>query len=269
MCEEDKKYTAFTTPLGLHEYSRMPQGLCNSPASFMRMMVSISGDLNFSSLLCYLDDLLVFAQSERQALDRLELVFQRLRQYNLKLSPKKCNFLRTSVRFLGHVINGDGVAVDPTKVDVISKMTKLDLMEEDGCTPSVRRIKSFLGMIFYYQHFIPNCSAIAKPLFTLTAGQKRRGKVKPEKQAGSFRKLKRTDWTNECDSSLNSLKEKLLNCAVLGHPDFTRPLILSIDASLDRLGAVLSQIPAGEDRARPIAFASKTLSGLQKRYPQT
>lgn len=77
MCEEDKKYTAFTTPLGLHEYSRMPQGLCNSPASFMRMMVSISGDLNFSSLLCYLDDLLVFAQSERQALDRLELVFQR------------------------------------------------------------------------------------------------------------------------------------------------------------------------------------------------
>lgn len=171
------------------------------------------------------------------------------------------------MKSLGHVINGDVVAVDPTKVAVISKMIKSDLMEEDGCTPSVRRIKSFLGMIFYYQHFIPNCSAIAKPLFALTAGLKRRGKVKPEKQAGSFRKLKPTDWTNECDSSLNSLKEKLLNCGVLGHPDFTRPLILSIDASLDGLGAVLSQIPAGEDGARPIAFASKTLSGSQKIYP--
>ena len=61
MAEGDKKYTAFTTPMGLYEYNRMPQGLCNSPASFMRMMLSIFGDLNFSSLLCYLDDLLVFA----------------------------------------------------------------------------------------------------------------------------------------------------------------------------------------------------------------
>ena len=72
MAEEHKKYTAFTTPLGLHEYNRMPQGLCNSPASFMRMMLSIFGDLNFSSLLCYLDDLLVFASTETEAMERLE-----------------------------------------------------------------------------------------------------------------------------------------------------------------------------------------------------
>lgn len=62
--EEDKKYTAFTTPMGLYEYNRMPQGLCNSPASFMRTMLSIFGDLNFSNLLCYLDDFLVFAPTE-------------------------------------------------------------------------------------------------------------------------------------------------------------------------------------------------------------
>ncbi len=99
MHEEDKKYTAFTTPLGLHEYNRMPQGLCNSPASFMRMMLSIFGDLNFTQLLCYLDDLLVFAATEKEALSRLEVVFQRLRQHNLKLSPKKSHLLRTSVRF--------------------------------------------------------------------------------------------------------------------------------------------------------------------------
>lgn len=82
--EEDKNYTAFTTPLGLHECNRMPQGLCNSPASFMRMMLSIFRDLNFSSLLCYLDDLLVFAWSEQEALNRLEVVFQRLSEHNLK-----------------------------------------------------------------------------------------------------------------------------------------------------------------------------------------
>uniref|UniRef100_A0A8C6M195 Gypsy retrotransposon integrase-like protein 1 n=1 Tax=Nothobranchius furzeri TaxID=105023 RepID=A0A8C6M195_NOTFU len=267
MAEADKKYTAFTTPLGLYEYNRMPQGLCNTPASFMRMMMSIFGDLNFSSLLCYLDDLLVFASTEEEALERLEVVFQRLRLYNLKLSPKKCHLMRSSVKFLGHVIDSNGVAVDPSKVDVITKMSKSDLMEEDGCTPSVKRIKSFLGMVFYYQHFIPSCSAIAKPLFALTAGQKRRGKANSKANVGSFRKLKPSDWSGECDAALSLLKDCLLNCVVLTHPDFSLPLILSIDASLDGLGAVLSQIPAGQEKARPIAFASKTLSSSQKRYP--
>ncbi|XP_041654997.1 uncharacterized protein LOC121517360 [Cheilinus undulatus] len=267
MHEEDKKYTAFTTPLGLHEYNRMPQGLCNNPASFMRMMLSIFGDLNFSSLLCYLDDLLVFAPTEQEALIRLEVVLKRLRVQNLKLSPKKCHFSRLSVKFLGHIVDGNGVAVDPEKVEVIVKMSKKDLMESDGCTPSVRRLKSFLGMVFYYQRFIPNCSSIAKPLFALTAGQKRRGKGGKSKQnPGVFRKLKPADWTDDCELAFLSLKEKLLNCGVLTHPDFSRPFILSIDASLDGLGAVMSQIPEGETKARPIAFASKTLTGSQKRY---
>ena len=267
MAEDDKKYTAFTTPVGLYEYNRMPQGLCNSPASFMRMMLSIFGDLNFSSLLCYLDDLLVFAATEEEALERLEVVFQRLRLHNLKLSPKKCHLLRSSVKFLGHIIDGNGVAVDPAKIEVISKMSKADLMEDDGCTPSVKRIKSFLGMVFYYQHFIPNCSSIAKSLFALTAGQKKRGKVRTSSNGGSFRKLRPSDWTNECDVALSNLKDSLLNCVVLSHPDFSQPLLLSIDASLDGLGAVLSQIPAGETKARPIAFASKTLSSSQRKYP--
>ncbi|KAL1248886.1 hypothetical protein QQF64_022204 [Cirrhinus molitorella] len=193
-------------------------------------------DLNFTQLLCYLDDLIVFAATEKEALSRLEVVFQRLRQHNLKLSPKKCHLLQTSVRFLGHVIERGGVAVDPEKVDVISRMTMSDLMEDDGVTPSVKRIKSFLGIIFYYQHFIANCFAIARPLFTLTAGQKGKGRGKITKQAGTFKKIK-------------------------------KPLTGQQNASLDGLGAVLSQIPLGEDKARPITFASKTLSTSQKRYP--
>lgn len=172
------------------------------------------------------------------------------------------------MKFLGHIIDGDGVAVDPEKVEVIVKMSKEDLMEDNGCTPSVRRVKSSLGMVLYYQHFIPNCSSVAKPLFALTAGQKRRGKVgKFDQNPGVFRKLKPADWTDDCDSALLSLKEKLLNCAVLSHPYFSKPLILSIDASLDGLGAVLSQIQEGETKACPIAFTSKTLTGSQKRYP--
>ncbi|KAJ8395731.1 hypothetical protein AAFF_G00029680 [Aldrovandia affinis] len=240
MCEEDKKYTAFTTPTGLYEYNRMPQGLCNSPASFMRMMLSIFGDLNFTSLLCYLDDLLVFAPTEEEALGRLRVVFQKVRDSHLKLSPKKCHLLRKSVKFLGHVIDQSGVSVDPTKVDAVSNMPRAALMEEDGCTPSVKKLKSFLGMVFFYQSFIPGCSAIAKPLFALTAGMKRKGR------AGGGWHVPEAD---HC---------RLEPCM---------PFILSVDASLDGLGAVLSQLPAGEDKARPIAFASKTLSKSQQRYP--
>ncbi|KAI7799059.1 hypothetical protein IRJ41_016640, partial [Triplophysa rosa] len=223
--------------------------------------------LNFSSLLCYLDDLLVFAPEENVALERLEVVFQRLRDRNLKLSPKKYHLMRASIKFLDHIIDGNGVSVDPSKVEAIARLSKSDLMEEDGCTPSVRRIKSVLGMILYYQHFIPNCSSMAKPLFSLTAGQKRRAKVKTEARAGTYRKLKPTDWTSKCDDALYSLKESLLHCVVLAHPDFSLPLILSIDASLDGLGAVLSQIPGGEEKARPVAFTSKSLSNSQKRNP--
>uniref|UniRef100_A0A672Y8M8 Gypsy retrotransposon integrase-like protein 1 n=1 Tax=Sphaeramia orbicularis TaxID=375764 RepID=A0A672Y8M8_9TELE len=266
--ESDRRYTAFTTPLGLYEYNRLPQGLCNSPASFMRMMISVFGDLNFSSLLCYLDDLLVFAPSEEEALKRLETVFSRLRANNLKLAQKKCYFLRRSVRFLGHMVDSSGVSVDEEKVKAISAFRKEDLMSDDGCTPSQRRVKSFLGMVLYYQHFIPGCSSIAKPLYALTAGQKRRAKGSfGRRRAGAFRELTPQDWTPACEKAFEDLKSALLNSVVLVHPDFDRPFILSTDASFDGLGAVLSQVPAGEEKARPIAFASKTLSRSQANYP--
>lgn len=268
MCEEDKRYTAFTTPIGLYEYNRMPQGLCNSPASFMRMMLSIFGDLNFTSLLCYLDDLLVFAPTEEEAIERLQVVFEKLRENHLKLSPKKCHLLRTSVKFLGHIIDQHGVSVDPSKVSIISQLPKESLMEKDGCTPSVKKIKSFLGMVFFYQSFILRCSAIAKPLFSLTAAPKRRGKhLRNQKAAGTFRKLTQADWTPACEEAFEKLKSELINCAVMAHPDFNKPFILSVDASLDGVGAVLSQLPDGENKARPVAFASKTLSKSQQRYP--
>lgn len=266
--ESDRRYTAFTTPLGLYDYNRLPQGLCNSPASFMRMMISVFGDLNFSSLLCYLDDLLVFAPFEEEALRRLDMVFSRLRANNLKLAQKKCHFLRRSVRFLGHMVDSSGVSVDQEKVNVITAFSKADLMNDDGCTPSQRKVKSFLGMVLYYQHFIPGCSSIAKPLYNLTAGQKGRARGSPgRRRAGTFRELTPQDWTSACERAFEDLKSALLNSVVLAHPDFDRPFILSTDASLDGLGAVLSQVPDGGDRARPIAFASKSLTRSQAKYP--
>ena len=256
--EEDRKYSAFTTPMGLYEYNRLPQGLCNSPASFMRMMISIFGDQNFLSLLSYLDDLLVFAPTEALALERLEQVFGRLRLHNLKLAPKKCWLLRRSVKFLGHIIDESGVSTDPAKVEAVNKMVATDLMEHDGVTPSQTRVRSFLGMVNYYQHFVPDYSATAKPLFDLLAGQKQKRKGRPRtKRPAPYRKLTPADWTSDHQKAF--LKTALLTSVVLAHPDFTRPFVLCTDASLDGLGAVLSQVQKGDTVARPVAFASKSL----------
>lgn len=217
--EEDKKFTAFTTPMGLYEFNRLPQGLCNSPASFMRLMTNVFGDQNFLMLLCYLDDLLVYAPNEEAAIERLELVFTRLRAHGLKLALKKCYFLRRSVKFLGHIIDETGVPIDPDKVSAISAISESDLMMPDGVTPSQKKIKSFLGMVLYYQNFIQNCSSIAKPLFTLTAAP--RGKKGPVKSNASFKRLNSGDWKQEHSVAFQKLKTALLESVVLAHPNFS------------------------------------------------
>ncbi|RXN31726.1 interleukin-1 receptor accessory -like 1-A isoform X3 [Labeo rohita] len=143
--EEDRKFTTFTTPMGLYKFNSLPQVLCNSPTSFMRLMINIFGDQNFLTLLCYLDDLLVYAPNEEEAIKRLELVFTRLRAHGLNLAPKKCHCLRRSVKFLSHIIDETGVATDPDKVSAISAVSEADLMMPDGVTPSQKKSSNFWG----------------------------------------------------------------------------------------------------------------------------
>lgn len=166
---------------------------------------------------------------------------------------------------MGHIVDENGVATDPDKVKTIAAMTEADLMMEDGITPSQKKIRSFLGMVLYYQQFIPNCSSVAKPLFSLTAAPKgKRGNMRGH---ASFRKLHPSEWGQEQRKSFEQLKNALLETVVLAHPDFGQPFILSTDASQDGLGAVLSQVKEGESKARPIAFASKALTRAQRNYP--
>lgn len=170
--EDDKRFTACTTPVGLYEYNRLPQHLCNSPGSFMRLMTSIFSDQNYTSLLCYLDDLLIFAPSEELALERPEMVFSRLQNHGLKLAPKKCHLLRWKLKLLGHIITENSVSTDPEKVEVITNLTGKGLMMEDECTPSPRKLRSVLGMFNYCNHFIQGFSTLARPLYKLTSEPK-------------------------------------------------------------------------------------------------
>lgn len=156
MDSQDQIKTAVTTPFRLFEWTRMPFGLCNAPATFKRLMGVVLGDLTFDTLLVYLDDIIVFSKDFDEHCEKLDLVFTRLKENNLKLKPSKCFLFKERVKFLGHVISKEGIQVDQEKVQV------LETWPVPKCPRDVRQV---LGFMSYYRRFVPqfcsNCKALA------------------------------------------------------------------------------------------------------------
>ena len=246
MAEADQSKTAFTTPLGLFEYTRMPFGLMNAPATFQRLMNTVLGDLNLSEVLIYLDDIIIFSETIDEHISRLQRVFARLREHGLKLKPSKCHLLVEEVLYLGHVVSKDGIKTNPDKIDVVRTWP---------VPKTAKEVRSFLGFTGYYRRFIEKYAAVAKPLFELLGG-KRSAKKSPPKPFV---------WTDECQKAFDELKMKLTSAPVLAYPDFTKPFILQTDASLDGCGAVLVQEQEGKERV--ISYASRSLQQGERRYP--
>lgn len=119
MNETDKAKTAFVCPFGFWEFNRMPQGITNAPSTFQRLMEKCMSDIHLKEVLVFLDDLIVFADTLEEHETRLIHVLNRLREYGLKLSPDKCKFFQTSVRYLGHIVSSNGVKTDPEKVQAL------------------------------------------------------------------------------------------------------------------------------------------------------
>ena len=120
MEESDIKKTAFrASSMGLYEFTHMPFGLSNAGSSFCHLMEQCLGDQQFVTLLLYLDDICIFAPTINDMLNWIELVFDRLKQYNLKIKPKKCQFFGTSILFLGHILSAKGISANPEKVEKV------------------------------------------------------------------------------------------------------------------------------------------------------
>ena len=121
-------------------------------------METVLAGLHWITCLVYLDDIIVFSDSFDQQIQRLEEVISGLGKAGLKLSAKKCHFFRETVRFLGHIVSGDGIATDPEKTRVVDEWPQ---------PTNVTEVKSFLGTCSYYRRFIDHFSEIAKPLHQL------------------------------------------------------------------------------------------------------
>lgn len=229
--------TAFSTEDGHYEYTRMPFGLKNAPATFQRHMNVVLAGLIGKICFVYMDDIIVFSTSLEEHCVNLSKVFDALSAANLKIQLDKSEFLKKEVAFLGHVITDEGVKPNPDKIDAIQNWP---------IPKTEKQIKEFLGTIGYYRKFIQDFSKITKPL------------------TQCLRKGEQVEHTPQFIKSFEQCKQILSSSSILQYPDFSKPFILTTDASKYALGAVLSQGPIGKDK--PIAFASRTLNKSEENY---
>lgn len=237
--ESDKQKTAFSTSDGHFHFNSMPMGTKNSPATFQKLMNMALSGLTGTKCFVYLDDVVVYGASLEDHNKKLKDVFLRLREFNLKLQPRKCFFLRKEIRYLGHIITNSGIKPDPNLVDAIVNYP----------TPkNIKDVMSFLGLSGFYRQYIDNYAQISEPLCSL---KKKNVKFK---------------WDAFTDEAFSKLKEKLISAPILQYPNFENKFFITTDASGLAIGAVLSQLN-NDSKDLPIAYASRILNQAEKNYP--
>src|SRR5688572_30473635 len=226
--------TTFSTRYGLCEYLVMSFGLTNAPTYFMYLMYSIFMPELDKFVVVFIDDILVYSRNEEEHAGHLHVVLQCLGEHHLYAKLSKCDFWLKEIKFLGHTISQDGIAVDPDKVQEVMNWKP---------PTTVRQIRSFLGLAGYYRRFIPDFSRIAKPITEL------------------LKKEVKFVWSQKCEDAFHALRQHLTTAPVLAQPDSSKPFDVYCDASGTGLGCVLMQ------DNRVIAYASRALRPHEQNYP--
>ncbi|KAJ1572357.1 hypothetical protein NDA11_003445 [Ustilago hordei] len=229
----DEWKTAFGTQLGLYEYLVMPFGLANAPAHFQSFINDIFRDIIGIYVVVYLDDFLIFSDTEEAHVKHVTEVLTRLRSNRLFAKLSKCEFHTKTVEFLGYIIKPTGIEMDPEKVCTV---------KEWPMPESIHDIQRFLGFANFYRRFIAHFARIAKPLTAL---------VKP------IERFKKFELPEEAQQAFTS-------AGVLQHFDYHLPTRLETDASDFAIAGVLKQ--EHEGRWHPVAFYSRKMSSAEKNY---
>ena len=232
--------TAFVMPFGKYEFLMVPFGLAQAPAYFQLLMNKVLKGLKFT--MTYLDDIIIFSQDELQHLEHLEIVFSCLREAGLKMKRSKCDFFKSEIHYLGHLISPEGISQLRNKLDSIQHMPVPN---------STKEIKQFLGLTGYYRKFVPRFADISRPLTTLT------------------KKDMKFEWTSACQKSFELLKEALCGEPMLKYADTSKLYTLYTDASKFGWTGVLTQPHTmtidgkSTPTDHPVAFVSGLFRGSQ------
>ncbi|KAJ9546782.1 hypothetical protein OSB04_019325 [Centaurea solstitialis] len=232
--EEDVQKTAFRTRYGHFEFVVMPFGLTNAPAVFMDLMNRVCRPMLDKSVIVFIDDILIYSKTKEDHVVHLIEVLETLRRERLYAKFSKCDFWLQEVQFLGHLVNREGIKVDPAKIEAVMKW-------EVPKTPT--EIRSFLGLAGYYRRFIQDFSKIVVPLTRLT------------------RKNVKFVWGEEQQKAFELLRRKLCKAPILTLPEGVDDMTVYCDASYHGLGCVLMQ------RGKVIAYASRQLKTHEVNYP--
>ena len=172
-------------------------------------------------------------------------MFVKLEKAGLKLKPSKCEFFKSKITNLGHIVSAVGIETDPRKIEAVKNWT---------VPKTVTDVCSFLGFTNHYRRFIWGYAKVAQPLNTLISGN----------NANQRKTL--VNWTPECQLVFNQLKDLCTSTPILAYTDYKKPFQLQTDASDLGLGAVLYQVD-DDKQQRVIAYASCSLSNTERNYP--
>ncbi len=238
LTEDSKEICAINTRTQKYCFNRLPMGAGNSPEIFSSLMSRCLSTMDSKHVLNYMDDILIMTKTYEEHLKVINQLFWRLRQAGLRISPKKVNFMQSSIKYLGYVFDKDGVRADPAKMEALVKLP---------APKNIKNVREVMGCLNYYRRFVKDFSKISQPINEL------------------LKKDMPFEWTEQRQKALDTLKAALLKNAVLYTPDPNKPFIVCLDASGSAIGSVISQ--KGDDNIeRPCVFMSKTLNECQIKY---
>lgn len=233
LSKRTQKYLTFATPWGRYSCVKLPFGLCSAPEVFQQVMTKLLTGIDKAE--ASMDDILIFAADKAELQKTTDQVLARIEKAGLTLNKDKCEFEKSKIKFLGHMLGPKGVEIDPEKVEAIGKL------REPENRPELQRL---LGMVTYLAKFIPNLSQITQPLRALLV-----------KEAEWV-------WTPHQKKAFEDIKRVLSSTPVLRYYNVNDDVTLQADASSYALGAAILQ------ESQPVAYASRSLTKAERNYPQ-
>jgi hypothetical protein len=207
--------TGFQTHEGTFIWKRLSFGLCSAVQFFQRVLAKVLASMPQSSVLIYVDDILVLAKSPSEMIQRLQQVIYCFRAARLRIHPATCQFSVSRFLFLCHIFYLNGLSINDAKISIVKNYSRPN---------TLRRIKSFLTMASYYRKLLTDFSHITTPLRAL------------------FEQDAKLQWIDECEEVFQCLKNALSTAPILVLPNFNRPFILTTDASQFEISFILRRI---------------------------